>query len=153
LFKRQVGILDFEVFEKCPAELPGGDGLTIPRYHACFSGKAAGCGLDRFRVRRCGSDHPCGGFDFLGPASVDEPLRLGHEGVIGTCGTPGRRCTQDAAGMPETSVTGRRGKLVKPSRDGGAIGELDRFSAPFFHRNQPMSLKILGSKNENCYAL
>src|SRR4051812_6042962 len=48
--------------------------------------------------------------------------------------------------MPEASVAGRRGKLVKPSRDGGATGELDRFSAPFFHRESLILLKILGSK-------
>ena len=35
--------------------------------------------------------------------------------------------------MAVTSVTGRRRDLVKPLRDGSAIGDLDRFSAPFFH--------------------
>ena len=47
---------------------------------------------------------------------------------------PRRRCPYDAGGMPVTSVTGRRRELVEPLRDGGAIGDFDRFSAPFFRR-------------------
>ena len=58
-------------------------------------------------------------------------VRLGHEGVIGTWRAPGRRCAHDAGGMPVTSVTGRRHELVKPVREGGAIGELDRFRPRF----------------------
>ena len=115
-----------------PGELPGSDGLATPRGRACFPGETAGCSLDRLRIRRCGRDHSGGGFDFLGPAGVDEPLDLGHEGVIGTWRAPGGRCAQDAGGMPVTSVTGRRRDLVKPLRDGGAIGRISADFRPRF---------------------
>jgi hypothetical protein len=85
-------------------------------------GKAAGCGLDRLRIRRGARDHSGSGFDCAGPTSVEEPLPLDYRGVIGRWRASGRRCTQDAAGMSEASVAGRRGKLVKPLRDGGVIG-------------------------------
>ena len=150
---KQYEVLNFEVFERCPAELPGGDGLTIPRCRACFSGKTAGCGLDRLRIRRCGCDHARGNLDFLGPAGLDEPLRLGHEGVIGTWRAPGRRCAHDAGGMPVTSVTGRRRELVEPLRDGGAIGRSDRFPGPVFPSEIAYVVENGKSKNENSYAL
>jgi hypothetical protein len=54
-------------------------------------GKAAGCGLDRLRIRRGARDHSGGGFDCAGSTSVEEPLPLDHKGVIGTWRAPGRR--------------------------------------------------------------
>ena len=49
-------------------------------------GKAAGCGLDRLRIRRGARDHSGGGFDCAGPAGLEEPLprsRGGHRQMAG----------------------------------------------------------------------
>jgi hypothetical protein len=49
--------------------------------------------------------------------SLRRLVRLGHEGVINTWRAAGRRCPQDAAGMPEASIAGRHSNPIEFGRE------------------------------------